>query len=236
MSNASRAPSPLLSPRRVVRPVRVLQRPHDGSRGGDGKLRLPAALGVGGGGPAGGSHVHRPVQAAGECADWAGLCPAWGFCAGAPRACVSRWVCPTRARPPPPLFSSAWGWGGPPHQRWRLLLCSRALPSLLSPRRPQLVLRIDDPLDSSAIHFGGGALGVLMVGFFARPDFAALLGPDKDPRAFACGGVALSQDDGGLQLGMQVLGACGGALRGCLGVWWRGALGGEGDDGGMRRC
>ncbi len=71
------------------------------------------------------------------------------------------------------------------------------------------MLRIDDPLDSSAIHFGGGALGVLMVGFFARPEYVALLGPGKSAQGFACGGVALSRDDGGLQLGMQVLGACG---------------------------
>jgi ammonia channel protein AmtB len=38
-----------------------------------------------------------------------------------------------------------------------------------------LRLRIDDPLDSSVVHFVGGALGVLLNGAFARPEYVAAL-------------------------------------------------------------
>mmetsp|Transcript_4902 Transcript_4902/g.8523 ORF Transcript_4902/g.8523 Transcript_4902/m.8523 type:complete len:455 (-) Transcript_4902:1366-2730(-) len=69
-----------------------------------------------------------------------------------------------------------------------------------------VLLRIDDPLDSSAIHLGGGLLGVIMNGAFARPSYVFFLNSDMATSADdSCGGFFLSRA-GGVQLGMQLLG------------------------------
>jgi hypothetical protein len=51
-------------------------------------------------------------------------------------------------------------------------------------------------------------LGVLCNGAFAEPAYVALLGRSQSADAYDCGGFFLSKADGGLQLGMQLLGGC----------------------------
>lgn len=64
-------------------------------------------------------------------------------------------------------------------------------------------LQIDDPLDSTAIHMCCGILGTILNGAFAKPEFVVgILGPN----ASGCGGFVYTSN-GGLQLGMQLLGA-----------------------------
>jgi Amt family ammonium transporter len=75
-----------------------------------------------------------------------------------------------------------------------------------------LRLRIDDPLDSAAVHFGSGTLGTLLLALAAKPSYVATLIPTNDKAAAAiaaggpqaCGGVFYSSL-GWTQLGMQVL-------------------------------
>ncbi|KAG2496659.1 hypothetical protein HYH03_005479 [Edaphochlamys debaryana] len=60
-------------------------------------------------------------------------------------------------------------------------------------------LRIDDPLESSAIHYGCGCVGSLLLGVLARPSYVQqLTGVD-------CGGLVYG-GKGGLLLGLQLLG------------------------------
>lgn len=83
------------------------------------------------------------------------------------------------------------------------------------PHRPeQLRLQIDDPLDSSAVHFGCGVLGTLLLGFLARPGYV------RDLTGYAeCGGIVYGADyAGGLLLGLQ--------LTGGWEDWWVGRKGG----------
>jgi Amt family ammonium transporter len=64
----------------------------------------------------------------------------------------------------------------------------------------QLKCRVDDPLESSAVHLGSGALGTLLLGFIARPEYVeALTGAQ-------CGGAFYTGPHAGLQIGAQVLG------------------------------
>lgn len=81
-------------------------------------------------------------------------------------------------------------------------------------------LGIDDPLDSSVIHLGGGLLGTVLNGALARPEYAraVALGGDTE---HACGGFVYGPGaNGGTQLGMQLLGSvvvCGwAALFACV--------------------
>lgn len=60
-------------------------------------------------------------------------------------------------------------------------------------------LRVDDPLDASAVHLGNGALGCLFNGLFAKPEIVSQMSLG------ICGGVIYSSE-GWLQLGVQVLG------------------------------
>jgi Amt family ammonium transporter len=62
----------------------------------------------------------------------------------------------------------------------------------------QLRAGIDDPLDSGAVHFGNGLLGMLALAFFAKPSHVATL------TGSPCGGVFYTRK-GWLQLGMQTL-------------------------------
>lgn len=76
-----------------------------------------------------------------------------------------------------------------------------ALAGLLYVLTSHMLVRmgVDDPLDSSAIHCGSGVLGCLVSGFLAKPQYVmAMLGKD-------CGGLVYGRN-GGLQLGMQLLG------------------------------
>lgn len=60
-------------------------------------------------------------------------------------------------------------------------------------------LRIDDPLDSSTIHFGSGVLGLVINGFLARPPYVRAMVNQE------CGGLVYGTR-GGIQLAMQLLG------------------------------
>lgn len=60
---------------------------------------------------------------------------------------------------------------------------------------------IDDPLDSSAIHFGCGSMGTLLLGLLARPAYVQQL------TGYTCGGLVYSGGRrGGILLGLQLLG------------------------------
>lgn len=62
-----------------------------------------------------------------------------------------------------------------------------------------LYFKVDDPLDSTAVHVCAGLVGTLMNGAFAKPEYInALLGAQ-------CGGFIYSPQ-GGRQLAMQILG------------------------------
>jgi len=93
-----------------------------------------------------------------------------------------------------------------------------------------LKLRIDDPLDSAAVHLGGGALGTMLLALAAKPAYVAPLVPMSAKAAaavaaggpVACGGLFYSPL-GWLQLGMQALAvAVASALTGgvALAVFW----------------
>lgn len=62
-----------------------------------------------------------------------------------------------------------------------------------------IYLQIDDPLNSAPIHLGGGALGILSVGFFATKNGMNDVYPDTEVYGAFYGG-------GGEQLGIQILG------------------------------
>lgn len=64
-----------------------------------------------------------------------------------------------------------------------------------------LRLRIDDPLDSSTVHFASGIVGTLAVAFFAKPEYALNMASNE------CAGI-LYVSSGWTQLGVQTLGAC----------------------------
>ncbi|KAK9837144.1 hypothetical protein WJX81_005991 [Elliptochloris bilobata] len=67
-----------------------------------------------------------------------------------------------------------------------------------------LHLRIDDPLEACAVHGGCSLVGILGVGFLARPDYIQeYRGTDKR----ICGGIFYAGHDGWQQLGVQALGA-----------------------------
>ncbi|GFR44048.1 hypothetical protein Agub_g5208 [Astrephomene gubernaculifera] len=84
----------------------------------------------------------------------------------------------------------------------------------------RLLLRwqIDDPLDSSAIHFGCGSMGTLLLGLLARPAYVAQL------TGSSCGGLFYGDGrKGGILLGLQALGVVSvAAWTGCLSlaVFW----------------
>lgn len=63
----------------------------------------------------------------------------------------------------------------------------------------QLKLRIDDPLDSAAVHAGNGFLGMILVAFVAKPAHVAAL------TGTSCGGIFYTSA-GWMQLAMQLLG------------------------------
>lgn len=112
---------------------------------------------------------------------------------------LGRYVCPEPGPPPPhPSRPAPTASHDPPHVH------------------TQLRLHIDDPLESSAIHLGGGLLGVLLTAAFARPEYleSLLLYGTDGPAGGACGGFFLSKQ-GGLQLGMQLLGECCGLGMSC---------------------
>lgn len=82
---------------------------------------------------------------------------------------------------------------------WAAVVCS-AIAGALYAAGSWLLLRcgIDDPLDSSAVHLGSGALGSIMVAFVANPKHVyALTGSP-------CGGIFYARS-GWLQLGLQLL-------------------------------
>jgi ammonia channel protein AmtB len=64
-----------------------------------------------------------------------------------------------------------------------------------------LRLRIDDPLDSSTVHFASGIVGTLAVAFFTKPEYAMSMASNE------CAGI-LYVSSGWTQLGVQTLGAC----------------------------
>jgi Amt family ammonium transporter len=64
-----------------------------------------------------------------------------------------------------------------------------------------LRLRIDDPLDSSTVHFASGIVGTLAVAFFAKPEYALTMASNE------CAGIVYSSS-GWTQLGVQTLGKC----------------------------
>eukprot|EP00775_Hariotina_reticulata_P005136 gene5136-5376_t len=61
-----------------------------------------------------------------------------------------------------------------------------------------VMLGVDDPLDSSAVHLVNGVLGVILLAFVAKPEHVTLL------TGSSCGGIFYTKA-GWLQLGMQVL-------------------------------
>ncbi len=83
---------------------------------------------------------------------------------------------------------------------------------------------IDDPLDSSAIHFGCGSMGTLLLGLLARPAYVHQL------TGYTCGGLVYSGGRrGGMLLGLQLLGEWSslspGPVRGCGGQFAQRAMG-----------
>ena len=64
---------------------------------------------------------------------------------------------------------------------------------------PQLHMQIDDPQDSTAVHFCAGIVGTLLNGMFAKPSYVSSL------EGAQCGGFIYTSQ-GGRQLGMQLLG------------------------------
>lgn len=81
----------------------------------------------------------------------------------------------------------------------------------------QLRLRIDDPLDSSAVHLVNGVLGMLLLSFVARPSHVELL------TGSPCAGIFYTRT-GWLLLGMQVLGELWGMLVSCWTQYQHGQL------------
>lgn len=82
---------------------------------------------------------------------------------------------------------------------WAAVVCA-AIAGVLYTGASWLLLRcgVDDPLDSSAVHFGSGMLGSIMVAFVANPKHVyALTGSP-------CGGVFYGHM-GWIQLGLQLL-------------------------------
>jgi len=61
------------------------------------------------------------------------------------------------------------------------------------------VLRIDDPLNASALHMGAGITGMICVGFFANPDYTM----DS-----SVNGAGIIYGGNGIQLARQVYGTC----------------------------
>ena len=76
-----------------------------------------------------------------------------------------------------------------------LMAHSRHPPSLA----PQLRLQLDDPQDSTAVHFCGGIVGTILNGMFAKPVYVSSL------EGAQCGGFIYTSM-GGRQLGTQLLG------------------------------
>ena len=72
---------------------------------------------------------------------------------------------------------------------------------------PQLHMQIDDPQDSTAVHFCAGIVGTLLNGMFAKPSYVSSL------EGAQCGGFIYTSQ-GGRQLGMQLLG--GSPIQWCL--------------------
>jgi hypothetical protein len=103
---------------------------------------------------------------------------------------------------------------------YKVVAASRVLPASLRGARDrwcatQVRLRIDDPLESSAVHLGSGLLGLLWLGLAARPDYVSGLnsddggGPSVSGTGGACGGAFYASTlgaAGGIQFGVQVLG------------------------------
>ncbi|GIL84317.1 hypothetical protein Vretimale_15936 [Volvox reticuliferus] len=61
-------------------------------------------------------------------------------------------------------------------------------------------MHVDDPLESSVVHFACGTAGTVLLGFLARPAYVAQL------TGYNCGGLVYGARKGGLLLGLQVLG------------------------------
>ena len=74
------------------------------------------------------------------------------------------------------------------------------------PTTKKLYLRVDDPLDSAAVHAGNGILGIVLLGFMAQPEHVAAL------TGSPCGGLFYMKGGdshlGWTQLGMQLMGEC----------------------------
>lgn len=69
----------------------------------------------------------------------------------------------------------------------------------LGTSRLMLYLQVDDPLDSTSVHFSAGVIGTLLNGIFAKPSYVSSLTNSQ------CGGLIYSWT-GGKQMGMQFLG------------------------------
>ncbi|GLC55549.1 hypothetical protein PLESTB_000999400 [Pleodorina starrii] len=70
----------------------------------------------------------------------------------------------------------------------------------LAGARLLLRMHVDDPLESSVVHFACGTAGTLLLGFLARPTYVAQL------TGYNCGGLVYGGRKGALLLGLQVLG------------------------------
>lgn len=96
---------------------------------------------------------------------------------------------------------------------WASVVCGSIAGAVyLAHSRLMLRMHVDDPLDSAAVHYGNGALGMLLLAFVAQPEYV------KEMTGTECGGVFFTSS-GWLQLGMQVCGICGEgawAAAGCI--------------------
>lgn len=83
---------------------------------------------------------------------------------------------------------------------WAAVVCSAIAGAMYAGASWALLrIGIDDPLDSSAVHFGSGMLGSIMVAFVANPKHVyALTGTP-------CGGIFYGSS-GWVQLGLQLMG------------------------------
>ncbi len=68
------------------------------------------------------------------------------------------------------------------------------------PPHGQVRFHVDDPLESSAIHFGCGGVGTLMLALLARPTYV------QELTGYDCGGLVYGGRKGAILLGLQLLG------------------------------
>lgn len=66
--------------------------------------------------------------------------------------------------------------------------------------RAQVRFHVDDPLESSAIHFGCGGVGTLLLALLARPTYV------QELTGYDCGGLVYGGRKGAILLGLQLLG------------------------------